>query len=84
MISVSRVSRKVASKVERRVSRAKPDSRRERRLVLLAADPLRDIRNTTRIEAMLIAGRVLERGTLHASIERARRQLNPERDAGSR
>jgi imidazolonepropionase-like amidohydrolase len=46
-------------------------------LVLLGADPLRDIRNTTRIDAVLIGGRVLERATLDASIEKARRQLNP-------
>lgn len=46
-------------------------------LVLLDADPLRDIRNTTRIGAVLIGGRVLERATLDASIEKARRLLNP-------
>jgi imidazolonepropionase-like amidohydrolase len=46
-------------------------------LVLLDADPLRDIRNTTRIAAVLIGGRVLERPMLDESIERARRLLNP-------
>ena len=46
-------------------------------LVLLDADPLRDIRNTTRISAVMIGGRVLERSELDASIDRARRLLNP-------
>jgi len=46
-------------------------------LVLLDADPLRDIRNTTRISSVLVGGRVLERTMLDASIERARRLLNP-------
>jgi imidazolonepropionase-like amidohydrolase len=46
-------------------------------LVLLDADPLRDIRNTTRIDAVVIGGRVLERRALDASIADARRQLNP-------
>ena len=46
-------------------------------LVLLDADPLRDIRNTTRIAAVIIGGRVLERAELDASIERARLLLNP-------
>ena len=46
-------------------------------LVLLDADPLRDIRNTTRISAVMIGGRVLERPMLHEGIERARRLLNP-------
>lgn len=46
-------------------------------LVLLDADPLRDIRNTTRIVTVLIGGRVLERPMLDESIERARRLLHP-------
>ena len=44
---------------------------------LLDADPLGDIRNTTRIATVMIGGRVLERAELDASIERARRLLNP-------
>ena len=44
--------------------------------VLLDADPLRDIRNTTRISVVLIGGRVLERPALDASIDEARRLLN--------
>lgn len=46
-------------------------------LVLLDADPLRDIRNTTRISSVMIGGRVLERPALDAGVERARRLLNP-------
>ena len=46
-------------------------------LVLLDADPLADIRNTTRISSVMIGGRVMERAELDASIERARRLLNP-------
>ena len=46
-------------------------------LVLLDADPLRDIRNTTRISTVLVGGRVLERPVLDESIEKARRMLNP-------
>src|SRR5215210_2195335 len=42
-------------------------------LVLLDADPLRDIRNTTRIDAVLLGGRVLERRALDTSIQTARR-----------
>ena len=46
-------------------------------LVLLDADPLRDIRNTTRIATVLVGGRVLERPALDAAIARAGRLLNP-------
>jgi imidazolonepropionase-like amidohydrolase len=46
-------------------------------LVLLDADPLRDIRNTTRISAVVVGGRVLERPMLDEAIEKARRLLNP-------
>ena len=46
-------------------------------LVLLDADPLADIRNTTRISAVMIGGRVLQREELDAAIERARVLLNP-------
>jgi len=46
-------------------------------LVVLDADPLRDIRNTARIATVLIGGRVLERPMLDSSIEMARRLLNP-------
>jgi hypothetical protein len=45
-------------------------------LVVLDADPLGDIRNSTRIAAVMIGGRVLERAELDASIERARGLLN--------
>ena len=46
-------------------------------LIVLDADPLRDIRNSTRIATVMIGGRVLERAERDASIERARRLLNP-------
>jgi hypothetical protein len=41
------------------------------------ADPLRDIRNATRISTVGGGGRVLEGPTLDASIARARELLNP-------
>ena len=46
-------------------------------LIVLDADPLADIRNSTRISAVMLGGRVLERAELDASIDRARRLLNP-------
>jgi imidazolonepropionase-like amidohydrolase len=46
-------------------------------LVLLDADPLRDIRNTTRIAMVMVGGRVLERAAMDEAIERARGMLNP-------
>jgi len=46
-------------------------------LILLDADPLKDIRNTTRIESVMIGGRVLERAEREAAVEQARRLLNP-------
>ena len=46
-------------------------------LVLLAADPLRDIRNTTRIEGVSIGGRWLDRAALDGMIQAAARRLNP-------
>jgi imidazolonepropionase-like amidohydrolase len=42
-------------------------------LVLLDADPLRDIRNTRRIEAVLLDGRLLRRGALDALLADAAR-----------
>jgi hypothetical protein len=41
-------------------------------LVLLAANPLEDIRNTTRIDAVVYGGRVIERAELDAMILRGR------------
>jgi len=46
-------------------------------IVVLDADPLQDIRNTTQISTVMIGGRVLEQAERDASIERARRLLNP-------
>jgi len=46
-------------------------------LVLLDADPLADIRNTSRIAAVSIGGRWLERRELDGMVERARTRLNP-------
>jgi imidazolonepropionase-like amidohydrolase len=43
--------------------------------VLLSADPLADVRNTTRIEGVAIGGRWLERKELDAMLERAVRRL---------
>lgn len=45
-------------------------------LVLLSANPLDDIRNTTRIEAVSVGGRWLERATLQRMIQTAARSLN--------
>jgi hypothetical protein len=39
--------------------------------VLLAADPLRDIRHARRIEAVVLAGRVFDRATLDALLVNA-------------
>jgi imidazolonepropionase-like amidohydrolase len=41
-------------------------------LVLLEADPLRDIRNTSRIAAVILDGRLLERAALDALLEAVR------------
>ena len=40
-------------------------------LVLLDADPVRDIRNTRRIDAVVIDGRLLRRGDIDAVLEAA-------------
>ena len=45
-------------------------------LVLLAANPLEDIRNTTRIEGVVLAGRYLAREDLAALLERAAAALS--------
>jgi imidazolonepropionase-like amidohydrolase len=45
-------------------------------LVLLAANPLEDIQNTTRIEGVAIGGRWLERPALERMIQTAARRLN--------
>jgi imidazolonepropionase-like amidohydrolase len=61
-------------------------------LVLLSANPLQDIRNTTRIEGVSLGGRWFERPELQQMIETAARRLNgsmpaaekaPERASGS-
>ncbi|HEY6940260.1 amidohydrolase family protein [Dokdonella sp.] len=44
-------------------------------LVLLAADPLRDVRNTRRIEAVLLGGRLLRRADLDAVLQDAARRV---------
>ncbi|MEO7964885.1 MAG: amidohydrolase family protein [Gemmatimonadaceae bacterium] len=46
-------------------------------LVLLATNPLEDIRNTTRIVATVVGGRVIARPALDAVLERAKREINP-------
>lgn len=46
-------------------------------LVLLTANPLADIRNTTRIEAVSMGGRWLDRAALDAMIQAAKQRLNP-------
>lgn len=46
-------------------------------LVLLAADPLEDIRNTTRIDAVSLGGRWMDRPELDRMIADAARRLNP-------
>jgi imidazolonepropionase-like amidohydrolase len=53
------------------------DPGRRADLVLLDADPLADIRNTSRIAAVSIGGRTLERRELDGMVERARTRLNP-------
>ncbi|HEX9936133.1 MAG TPA: amidohydrolase family protein, partial [Longimicrobium sp.] len=50
-------------------------------LVLLAANPLRDIRNTTRIEGVSLGGRWMDRAALDGMIRAAGQRLNP--SAGS-
>ena len=45
-------------------------------LVLLDADPLADIRNTQRIRAVLVGGRVLDRAELDAMIESASQAID--------
>jgi imidazolonepropionase-like amidohydrolase len=52
-------------------------------LVLLAADPLADIRNTTRIEGVSMGGRWLDRATLDGMIQAAGRRLNPSPSPGT-
>jgi hypothetical protein len=44
-------------------------------LVLLGANPLEDIRNTTRIEAVAVGGRWLERGSLERMVKSAQAAL---------
>jgi imidazolonepropionase-like amidohydrolase len=44
-------------------------------LVLLAADPLEDIRHTTRIDAVCVGGRWLDRRELDRMLERARERV---------
>ena len=44
-------------------------------LVLLSANPLSDIRNTTRIDAVVFGGRVIERAELDAMIARGRKAV---------
>ena len=51
-------------------------------LVLLTANPLADIRNTTRIEAVSMGGRWLDRATLDAMIQAATQRLNPSLGSG--
>jgi hypothetical protein len=46
-------------------------------LVLLSANPLTDIRNTTRIEAVSVGGRWLERPALDRMVQRAIKRLGP-------
>lgn len=46
-------------------------------LVLLDANPLNDIRNTTRIRAVVLNGRLLDRPALDALLSDVRRQANP-------
>jgi hypothetical protein len=41
----------------------------------LGADPLADIRNTTRIEGVAVGGRWLDRAELDALLARARQRL---------
>lgn len=46
-------------------------------LVLLDANPLEDIRNTSRIRAVVLNGRYLDREALDALLEQARHAANP-------
>lgn len=46
-------------------------------LVLLAGNPLADIRHTSRIEGVVVGGRWLDRPTLDGMIDAAGRRLNP-------
>jgi imidazolonepropionase-like amidohydrolase len=46
-------------------------------LVLLDGDPLADIRNTSRITAVSVGGRLLERRELERMVEQAHKRLNP-------
>ena len=46
-------------------------------LVLLDANPLDDIKNTTRIRAVVVNGRYLDRGALDALLEEAEKAANP-------
>ena len=46
-------------------------------LVILDADPLADIHNTSRISAVAIGGKLLERRELDRMVENARVRLNP-------
>jgi imidazolonepropionase-like amidohydrolase len=46
-------------------------------LVLLGANPLEDIRNTSRIDGVMVGGQWLERASLDAMVEAARVRLNP-------
>ena len=46
-------------------------------LVLLAANPLDDIRNSSRIDGVVVGGQWLDRARLDAMIEAARMRLNP-------
>ena len=47
-------------------------------LVVLAANPLADISNTLRIEAVIVGGRHFPQDSLHALVQRASRALNPQ------
>ena len=49
-------------------------------LVLLDADPLLDIRNTTKIQAVVVRGRLLDRAALDAMLAEAERRRRPGRE----
>jgi imidazolonepropionase-like amidohydrolase len=46
-------------------------------MVLLSADPLTDIKNTTRIERVAVGGRWFDRPAMDTMIREAGRRLNP-------
>ena len=45
-------------------------------LVLLDADPIKDIANTTRINAVIVRGRLLPRAVLDRMLRRAEEMVN--------